>query len=277
MDNKDKVVIYHADCPDGFGAAWAAYQELGESVDYIGAFHHSPPPGGLGGKIIYFLDFSYQKDVMLEIKKIAKSLIIIDHHKTTIDTLEVADDHLFDIDHSGAVLSWMYFHKNKPTPQILKYVEGVDLWRFELPLIREVNQYIRIFAHDFAVWNELARELESEQGFAKASEIGSLLEKKNKITVGKMANRAEEVVFEGYPCLAVNSTSNISEIGNKLSTTKPPISIIWFKDKNKLSVSLRSDGSVDVSEIAKKYGGGGHASAAGFSVEADSILSFIKK
>lgn len=39
-------------------------------------------------------------------------------------------------------------------------------------------------------------------------------------------------------------------------------------------VSLRSDGSVDVSKIAAKYGGGGHASAAGFSVDAD--LSELK-
>lgn len=32
-------------------------------------------------------------------------------------------------------------------------------------------------------------------------------------------------------------------------------------------VSLRSDGSVDVAEIANKYGGGGHPNAAGFSVK----------
>jgi phosphoesterase RecJ-like protein len=39
-------------------------------------------------------------------------------------------------------------------------------------------------------------------------------------------------------------------------------------------VSLRSDGSVDVAEIAAAFGGGGHASAAGFSI--DSELSDIK-
>ena len=32
-----------------------------------------------------------------------------------------------------------------------------------------------------------------------------------------------------------------------------------------ITVSLRSDGSVDVSKLAKKYGGGGHKAAAGFS------------
>lgn len=46
------------------------------------------------------------------------------------------------------------------------------------------------------------------------------------------------------------------------------------KDFNKFHVSLRSDGSVDVAEIASSFGGGGHSSTAGFSIE--STLSDIK-
>ena len=39
--------------------------------------------------------------------------------------------------------------------------------------------------------------------------------------------------------------------------------------RKQFHVSLRSDGSVDVSTIATRFGGGGHASAAGFSLESD--------
>jgi phosphoesterase RecJ-like protein len=39
--------------------------------------------------------------------------------------------------------------------------------------------------------------------------------------------------------------------------------------RKRFHVSLRSDGSVDVSRIATNYGGGGHAGAAGFSVESN--------
>jgi phosphoesterase RecJ-like protein len=46
------------------------------------------------------------------------------------------------------------------------------------------------------------------------------------------------------------------------------------KDCKKISVSLRSNGSVDVAAVAAAYGGGGHVSAAGFNVE--STLSEIK-
>jgi phosphoesterase RecJ-like protein len=37
---------------------------------------------------------------------------------------------------------------------------------------------------------------------------------------------------------------------------------------NRYHVSLRSDGSIDVAGIAKAHGGGGHVSAAGFSITA---------
>ncbi|MFC1815677.1 bifunctional oligoribonuclease/PAP phosphatase NrnA [Thermodesulfobacteriota bacterium] len=44
--------------------------------------------------------------------------------------------------------------------------------------------------------------------------------------------------------------------------------------KNRFHVSLRSDGSIDVAAIASSFGGGGHASASGFSIQAP--LSDIK-
>ncbi|WP_319405824.1 DHH family phosphoesterase [uncultured Desulfosarcina sp.] len=47
------------------------------------------------------------------------------------------------------------------------------------------------------------------------------------------------------------------------------------RSRKRFHVSLRSDGSVDVSRIALDFGGGGHAGAAGFSVE--SSLAELKK
>jgi phosphoesterase RecJ-like protein len=46
------------------------------------------------------------------------------------------------------------------------------------------------------------------------------------------------------------------------------------KNANHFHVSLRSNGSVDVAAIASSFGGGGHSSAAGFSIE--STLSDVK-
>ena len=75
------------------------------------------------------------------------------------------------------------------------------------------------------------------------------------------------VNFLGRRVLASNYPILRSEIGHELLKKKPPLSIIWREKGGRISVSLRSDGSVDVAAIAEKYGGGGHKSAAGFTLE----------
>ncbi len=49
-----------------------------------------------------------------------------------------------------------------------------------------------------------------------------------------------------------------------------------FANMNKYHVSLRSDSTVDVARIAGKFGGGGHASAAGFQIES-TLLALKEK
>ena len=84
-----------------------------------------------------------------------------------------------------------------------------------------------------------------------------------------MVKHAQKVEFEGYQVYAVNVTHPIkSFVSVALREKFPPFSIAWFQEDDMIHVSLRSDGSVDVSEIAKKYGGGGHKAAAGFSFPA---------
>lgn len=54
------IVIYHADCPDGFGAAFAAWLVFGDSAQYVPARFGEPAPD-VRGKEVYILDFSRQK------------------------------------------------------------------------------------------------------------------------------------------------------------------------------------------------------------------------
>jgi nanoRNase/pAp phosphatase (c-di-AMP/oligoRNAs hydrolase) len=82
----------------------------------------------------------------------------------------------------------------------------------------------------------------------------------------KILSEAREVVFEGYNVLAINSTLMVSEIGSTLAKGKP-FAIVWRQKSDKGYVySLRSDDNgIDVSVIARRYGGNGHPHAAGFS------------
>jgi oligoribonuclease NrnB/cAMP/cGMP phosphodiesterase (DHH superfamily) len=119
-------------------------------------------------------------------------------------------------------------------------------------------------------------EFETEVGFNKYLEQGKLLTVERETEIDGIVDGAEEVIFEGYKCLMVNSSIHMSFIGARLVGMMPPISIIWARRKNRIHISLRSDGTVDVSALAKKYGGGGHPSASGFSWEEDKFFDFQK-
>lgn len=277
MNTHSELVIYHIDCPDGFGAAHAAWKALGEKAVYIPMNYGMPIPDEVEGKIVYLVDFSYKKKEMEELKSKAQKVILIDHHKTAEEVLSFTDEYLFDINHSGAVLSWRYFHKNKPVPKLLEYIEGVDLWKFDLPFHKEIFSYIETFPYDLSLWDSLVESLETSQGLQKAKEIGEIILRKSNMVIEKIIGRAEMMNFEGYVCPVVNSTIYKSEIGNRLVTEYPPIALIWSKEKEKVIVSIRSDGNVDVSELAKKYGGGGHKAAAAFTIDFQEFVNFFTK
>ena len=73
------------------------------------------------------------------------------------------------------------------------------------------------------------------------------------------------VEFEGFKVYAINVPDMFaSDIGNELALRTNSFGIVWSEDDKGIRVSLRSVKDFDVSEIAKKYGGGGHKGAAGF-------------
>ena len=88
------LVIYHANCSDGMGAAWSAWQLLGDRADYYAASHGDPPPD-VKGRRVAILDFSYSNPVIKQMIKDAEAFVIIDHHKSAMVELHdigIADD-----------------------------------------------------------------------------------------------------------------------------------------------------------------------------------------
>lgn len=268
--NKNITIIYHGECSDGFGGAWAAWKKFGETADYVGVHHGDEPPAGLVGKEIYFIDFVYPKQLMESLKKENKRIVIIDHHKTAVDVLELADEKLFNINHSGAVLSWQYFHSNKATPSILKHIEDRDLWHWEIDNSREVLAYFDLFNFDFKIWDDIINEFDNNE-IKRREFVGNgvlLMRQWNHLCENILKEDAMEVEFEGHRIYSINASAVFSsDLGNLLSKKLPPMAIVWHQSNNgNFTVSLRSDGILDVSEIAKKYGGGGHKAAAGFRI-----------
>ena len=277
---KDIVVIYHADCRDGFGAAYAVWKKFGEDASYVPLKAHvNTPPEGLANKEFYIVDFSFTKDVLQTLVDTNKSVLVIDHHVSTEDDVLAFEGNIFDNDHSGAVLTWQHFHPDTDVPELLKYVEDTDLWRFALPESREFSTALGQYDMDFQVWDELIDELQNTDKLINFIAKGALLAKFEDKLVAHMMKRKERVLFEGHEVWALNTSEYGSILGNNLAELnlaeeQEPIGIVYYHTDNMVKISLRSIGETDVAAIAKKYGGGGHKNAAGIGVTSFDNLPF---
>lgn len=263
--HKDIAILYHGGCPDGFGAAYAAWKKLGDSAEYIPVKHGKPAPRGLAGKKLYFVDFCYPKEIMDAFISEAASVTVLDHHLGNRDVVESMPEYVFDEKRSGATITWSYFHPNVPVPILLKYVEDGDLYVFKIPDSRAAIAYLYAQPFHFDVWDALSSRLENAAEHAALIEKGKVYAEHFAILVEQIANKATLVSFEGFECyLATAADMFASDVGNQLATIKPPLGIIVNFHGDILNVSLRSDKSVDVSAIARKYGGNGHPQASAF-------------
>lgn len=277
MKHHDIVVFYHKDCFDGFGAAYAAWKKFKDKAAYVGLGHSQDPVNVKGKKEIYFLDYCYSKEIMDEISSSNDKVVVIDHHITNEKTVKSVPEHSYDVEHSGAYLSWKYFHPSKNVPRIVTHIEDQDLWKFNLPFSKEVNTLLDLYDFDFKVWDKLIKEFEIAEKRKKYIESGKMLLRYKKIIVKKIVDKADKGIFENHEAGIVNSMIFASEVGNALVEAGHKIAIIWNQRGGETYVSLRSDkkGGVDVSELAAKYGGGGHKAASGFGLKADQKFPWI--
>lgn len=280
MESKDVkkniIVIFHAKCPDGFGSAFAAWKKLGDSAEYSPAFHKADPPEVLG-KDVYIFDYTYSDDFLAKIKKEAKRLVMVDHHITNKEKIKIASEFVYDDKHCGAVLTWKYFFPEQEVPKMFLYIEDTDIWKFDLPHSKELGMFIDSQEYNFKLWDELVAGFDDENKFGEYLKEGHRLVSKMNKEVEAVVSKAKEITFEGYKTLFTHITEYTSEVGNSLTKKMPPIGITWTEKAGRIAVSLRGDGSVDVSKLAEKYGGGGQRNAAGFVLENEEQLKKVLK
>ena len=256
------VVLYHADCIDGFGAAWALWKRF-PKAEYIPVKHGQPPPSSFDGKHVLMVDFSYERKVIEEINKAAASFQILDHHVTAQAALDGLPYAYFDMKKSGAVLAWEWVHQ-EPPPWLLLYIQDKDLWEWRLPKSREISAALASYPLDFEIWEALDQKMLEIEGRAILRFEGALIE--------KIVEEAVLVSFQGETIPAVYSRVMTSEIGERLCQGFP-FCIIWHQQDGRRYFSLRSrSGTTDVASIAAKFGGGGHTNAAGFSLSLESSV-----
>jgi len=258
-------VIYHAACADGFCSAWL-FKRAFPDAQFFAATHGSLPPAAVHDTHLYIVDFSYPRDVLLELSRNCKSILVLDHHETAREACEGLEFCQFDMRRSGAMMALDYLADKHPAVQagreIVAYVQDRDLWRWELPSSREVNASIRSYPMTFEAWDELM----ALDVTALAAE-GAAIERYRRILVEDHVRHACDITLAGHVGLGVACTAGeiISEVAGKLAESRP-FGACWFDTADGYRVySLRSrEDGISVSEVAKTFGGGGHAHAAGF-------------
>jgi len=275
------LIIYHADCVDGFAAAWAASSAFPADryVELCPAVYREPPPD-VTGREVYVVDFSYPREVLLDMHARAKSLLVLDHHKTAAAALEGLPFCVFDMGRSGAGLAWDLLAA--PTrgrrPWLIDYVEDRDLWRWALPESRAVNAYLGSLPHTLEAF-----ELASQEAVYDVAQKGTavLLSQARYVerTVACARRRSMEVCAntpgargEGFFYVDVPVVNAgpwlVSEVLELLKRRHPeaPFVAAWYERADgRVYYSLRSNAAgADVGKIAEFHGGGGHRNAAGF-------------
>src|SRR5579863_378480 len=103
------LIIFHANCPDGFAAAYAAKLKYPDAVLLPRDHGLEPPYKEVTGKDVLVVDFSWRtREQNDRLASLAKSFKILDHHKTAQDVLVGAPYVVFDMGRSGAGLTWDY-------------------------------------------------------------------------------------------------------------------------------------------------------------------------
>jgi uncharacterized protein len=297
------LIISHKSCPDGFCASFIAHKKYPQA-EILPLNHGDPLPlEQVRGKDVLVLDFSWKRREDNEaVAAAAKSIWILDHHKTSLAACEGLPYATFDMNRSGAGLTWDYlFGKDSPRaqdaancsvvdfykykmileemkrPWYVDYIEDYDLWNHKLDHTKEVNAFLHSLNFDFTEWEEL-----DHIDFLKAAKRGKYVVRNNERRIKLALQQAFEgrlVINQGFDPEAfscdylvkiVNTQyTDASEVGAALVESGADIGVTWFERGDEMiQFSFRSlkGGLVDVSKVAARIApgvGGGHQSASG--------------
>lgn len=286
------TIIYHNNCYDGVTAAWVCmkrFQAERPNLRAIPRNYSDPIPEDIDGDDVVVVDFSWPLAQMKDLYIRSNSLIVLDHHKTAQENLEklpeIAGEGppevsklyiVFDMNRSGAGIAWDYFFSKDSRPDLVNYVEDRDLWRYALPHSREYNAYIQSFDIGLETWFSQFNEGELD---VEDREVGrALLRQQSKLV--------KQIAYNAYPAtlpdiwicgsippagIYVQTSILMSEVCEQMLVDHPESHFAFYsftrKDgKTQYGLRSRAGSSIDVSDIAKLYGGGGHPNAAGFEI-----------
>ncbi|CAH6421158.1 Hypothetical protein KVN_LOCUS164 [uncultured virus] len=279
IKNNIDFVIYHHPCTDGFASAfivWYYFKTNHKNITFYPAIHNETPIPDVTGKNVLICDFSYKKEILKVMISQANSLLIIDHHKSAKKELMDLDDKykIFDMNHSGASLTWKFFFPDTELPYLIKLIEDRDIWGKKFKETKYFAAWFYLLPFENSIYElYLEDEIFLKKNIEEKGKSYYELNKKNILNaLNYTANKFTKIGNKFYFVSYLNTSVLKSDIGNKILKYFPVsnFSCIYnINDKtDSTSFSLRSlKHHTDVSIIASLFNGGGHKCASGIKID----------
>jgi oligoribonuclease NrnB/cAMP/cGMP phosphodiesterase (DHH superfamily) len=272
------------------------WSKFGNDAEYVVGRYQSDDMPDFKDRVVFLVDFSYPVSTLVEhILPVANKVYVIDHHKTALNAyMDVEAENLdmrwSSMDHSGAVLAWLFINNISveydylapQVPFLLRVIEDYDLWKFNFPSTRAICT--ALFSRNLSIGDF------SGLMFAGTAAINNL-QQEGELLVKVQMKRCEDVAKKTIRTIPISldydltvnmpvvnaGTDLANDIGELLTVIEHPFVAIYYDNEKHRVFSLRSNeknaNAIDVSKIALAYGGGGHKHAAGFKVARDHYLA----
>lgn len=286
MSNLFDVVVFHYPCQDGLASAWVTYnyhKENNINIELYPIQHGTTLDiSRLENKKVLFCDYSPSIEMLDKIETVVSSLCILDHHISAQRALENKSYAIFDMNRSGVGITWGYFYPTTKLPYILECIQDRDLFAWKVENSRDITAAIYLLqsTKEQYNFNELFTVLEHSDGEYLLN-LGKIINKSNMMKSENIAelHATRANYYMEYKYCIVNCSSDFaSDVGNILTTKYGfDFAVLWnyFHPTEDFRVSLRANNMIDVSLLAKKFGGGGHKNASGFNTKINPVILFM--
>lgn len=281
-----KVVCYYHEDMDGICSA-AIVKSIYPEAKLVPVQYDRKIEFEFEEEICIIVDFSFPKEDMELLRKSCLTFCWIDHHKSAMEKLpELWNrddiDGLRSVKKSGCELTWEWFYPHQEPSHIVKYIGDWDTWTFKYgDNTKKIFEYLNLKVN---TPDDLLKFILHDTGIALGGYLDKgelLLEAKEKRVQQAFAYGQEcemwvnpEQTSFMKNCFICNSNVDISDLGNYIAKQGYDVGIVWSVKDGKLIVGLRSIGDIDVSQLAKNWGGGGHKNASGFTL--NNIMDYKK-
>lgn len=153
--NELDIVIYHHKCQDGRTGAYLFKYEcekLGREILLIPATHDDPT------LIEKFFDIMIDKNIImvdvttpnvLEIEKLSKQLIVLDHHETAMKSFSHCPCCTYNMDKSGSMMAFDYIYASLEPPMFIKCIDAYDRWDWSTMNTDFVKNFTQGYLYEF--------------------------------------------------------------------------------------------------------------------------------